>query len=306
MIIKSRFKIALALFFLILQSKAAFAGTWLDNVLVSLHSMPLGPVAPDSRTVLAEFQGHIFPMKVAGDEFYAAFEIQGQDQVCFDFRVKALPEGKKGYVSWINTEVPGCPLPSNHKGTFLLNLVDAMGKEGGLFMVQLEDESKVRCKLNGVTTDLALLRIIQKGQSWYGSHGYFVQKNRSEYDESVAKLNSFTLNQFQREFPELRNEILKYASSHSRNLEARWTGETFREHYIELKEWISNFELIYGQNKSLNEFLSWIWEEDCSAFNPITSLIFPVAEWTFMNSFDWISSIRTIRTNGSYLIKQFH
>ena len=301
------FKAVLILALLTLQSDPAFAGTWLNTVLASLHSQSLDQSRPDLQSILAEFQGHLFPMDVRGDESYASFEIQGRDQVCFEFKVELGSQGKKGYVSWINTEVPGCPLPPVQKGTFLLKLVDWISQHADLSEVRLEDKAKIRCKLNEQPTELAFLRILQKGQSWYGSHGYFPeQKLRIEYEKSVEKLNDFSLLQFKQEFPEFRNEALKFASRKSRNFQAKLATKTLEEKSEELEDWISTFESTYGKDRKLREFLSWVWDEDCSAFNPIARLIFPKIEWPFAGRFGWLQSIRTIEKNGIHLVKQFH
>ena len=259
--IKMRFavipKAVLILALLALQSDSAFAGTWLDTVLASLHSQSLDRSRLDSQRILAEFQGHLFPMDVRGDKSYASFEIQGRDQVCFEFKVELGPQGKNGYVSWINTEDPECPLPHVQRGTFLLKLVDWISQHADISEVRLEDEAKIRCKLNEQPTELAFLRILQKGQSWYGSHGYFPEKKlRTEYEESLNRLNDFSLLQFKQEFPEFRNKALNFASRHSRNFQTKWTATSLKENSKEMEDWISTFESTYGKDRKLREFLS--------------------------------------------------
>lgn len=63
------------------------------------------------------------------------------------------------------------------KGTILLQLLEEFARDIGISFIKLQDASQIvtNCSDNGnpVAIDLAPLKLITKGRSWYNTHGYF-------------------------------------------------------------------------------------------------------------------------------------
>lgn len=252
------------------------------------------------------FQGHTFPIEVEGDESFAIFKILSHKDVCLEFTVTEEGPERRGYIKTINTQQFGCPLPKFRQGEFLLKLVDSISEYGRISHVRLEDESKVYCEANGESTSLSFLRILQKGQSWYGSHGYLPDADKKqEYQEAVEFLAHVPLGHVFHKLPGLREGIQQFLARHPRDLAYRLASKNFENDFDILKEWIEEFEIQKGKDKKLGEFLSWVWTQDCSYFNPLVKLIFPRVSPVVGKHYDWLTTHWKIEKMGVYLDKLF-
>ncbi len=143
-----------------------------------------------------------------------------------------------------------CPLPDERKGSFILDLVDAISKSLSLSRVSLVDASKVKCHKNNQSVHLKFLKIMQNGKGWYESHGYtpvFVPKFEN-YIESIAKLRDFPLSKIQdiksfNEFNLIIEDFKKYA----------------QDQY---------------EAEKLSGFLTWLWDNDCSKYSKFEEKLF--------------------------------
>jgi len=306
---------------------SAQAGSWLEDVAQGLKAEAMFNPKSDHQTLLAEFQGEIFPLEVTGDEAHAVFEIKSQNnEVCFELTVTTDSEGRHGYVDLINTEYPECHLPARQRGTFILKLVDFLSLTAELPYVRITDESRVRCHLNEESVALPLLRILQKGQSWYGSHGYLPEASkREEFESSVRLIREFSLQDLKQKLPLLRKEMLNSLRKFPRNLSLKYAVSLFERHPFEgqcsegrcneerdlteddlLWAHIEEFESDYGPRKTVAQFLSWIWEIDCTLYSSYLRLIFPrLTQDEYERQFTWLGMKARIERLGIHLTKSF-
>lgn len=287
------------------NASLAYAGTWLDQLKANLHAQSLGRVSSESEVIIAEFQGHTFPLNIWGDETYASFKIED----CMQLDIQVHKGVLHGYVPSINTSQSNCPLPSVRKGTFVLDLIDQMSQTAGVAFVRLSDESTIKCESGGETVDLPLLRIFQKGQSWYGSHGYQVESpSRERYQAAVSDLRNTPLSQLRKKLPELRDAVLKFQYRHSNSLEAKRLARAYGNDFEKLQEWLNTYgemtEAGSGE-KTLGSFLSWVWTKDCSYYSRFIRLIFPRIEARGLDHYNWINAFRVIEKYGVYLTKYY-
>lgn len=72
------------------------------------------------------------------------------------------------------------------KGTLLLNLLEKYAKNEGVKTISLSDSSSLETECSGgsVHIDLAALKLLTTGKSWYNSLGYFPGDGES-YNEAV-------------------------------------------------------------------------------------------------------------------------
>jgi hypothetical protein len=111
----------------------------------------------------------------------------GPDQWCLRLSIDAPGTDHAGQTATVQWVRANCSIQAEHKGTLMLQLVDALATHFCLGAVSLHDDAKLR---DGV--GLTWLRAMIKGEGWYESHGYIAatETRRHLWREAVHALRT--------------------------------------------------------------------------------------------------------------------
>lgn len=185
----------------------------------------------------------------------------------------------------INASYTACPIPGNKTGTFLLELAQELARNLDKKYVKLVDKSMVRCEKNNQSAKLALLRVFQRGDTWYGSQG-FREIDESKDKAIMASYQSLPLRILVSELEGKTKEKLK--ATKKRLLSKAETSEDKRKiekDYLDFGGAKGSFEsaietfkefnkITRRQDISMGQFFSWLWQYDCERYISITRLLF--------------------------------
>jgi hypothetical protein len=131
-------------------------------------------------TVSGQFKG--VSMTATVNFAYGQFRVRVGDtgHYCLDFSMDThtmhLSEASADWVS------ANCDIHTVHKGTLILEFIDALAAHFGLYEVELEDAAQFgTIEYNGIGIGLTWLRTMIKGKGWYESHGYVAKSGGEEW-----------------------------------------------------------------------------------------------------------------------------
>lgn len=188
-------------------------------------------------------------------------------------------QGKSPYIHWLNSSYTACPIPKEKTGTYLLGLAEELARRLGEKELMLEDGSTIRCKKNDWQSRLDVLRIFQRGDSWYGSHGYrdideptdkAAMNNLRFLPLSAVKagLNGLDLNRIKRDLYYYAEDLFELMNI-DRDL------KVFGDLKPKFNRAVAKFSKAQKtRNSSLGQFFSWLWEEDCALYDELSRLLF--------------------------------
>jgi hypothetical protein len=231
---------------------------------------------------------------------FARFSIRAQTRTadtfgfsCFDFDIIA---DRTAYFAGLSSEVKNCPdgvTLSKGKGTYLLGLGDELNKVLSLHETSLKDESTLSCfkkkdgKLAG-SEKLALVHMIQKGQTWYESIGYRPKTmDYVSYRKQVDLLRNMDLQTAWKEV-EKETKYLRLASLTEDS--AKKMMDEFLSSRGPLKE------------AKLHEFLDWIWNNHCEVFRDFKTIFFVRST---KSRHQWVQNYQEFERGHVFMVKKY-
>lgn len=176
---------------------------------------------------------------------------------CLDLKIRSpgtRTAGAKAYVEWVGDN---CDIAVEHKGTFTLDLIDALAAALELREVSLWDASS----LNGVS--LSWFRAMTKGQGWYESHGYVSpdEVKRLEWEEAVKYLRFLPVES-------MRNacELVRLALQDT-------TDGTYAAHALFVKK-ADEYATTGGSLPEFGAFVAWLAATDFQDLQTLFTCLF--------------------------------
>jgi len=221
---------------------------------------------------------------------------------------------KHAYIALISISDNECPLSEKieKKGTFLLSMVDEICKQLEVNTLKLNDGSYIKCKKNEITVGLQFLTLMKYGFSWYEING-FSYKDATDRDtvNKIRKIRNKPISKIRDYFKSLFDDLVKDIGQVERKAEIRhlenWKklhpkfqnqqyvnnlkNKTLRTQFNDVKNIkydfqgledkiktmlniISEYEKT-NENSNLYEFLTYLWDNDCSKYVDVMSVLYP-------------------------------
>lgn len=127
--------------------------------------------------------------------------VNKKGKYCLEFIIMVQKSNVYGYLDMVKV-LPNCIIPSSKSGTWMVNLVSALGKSLGLYYIELVDRAKVKNK-DHIEEKLWLIRVYSgKYSSWYEEFGYRFVKNHN-VENSMKALHDLKILFMKKDFPEI-------------------------------------------------------------------------------------------------------
>lgn len=191
-------------------------------------------------------------------------------------------ENKTAKLDLVNAKPAGCPIPSERRGTFLMEFSDELIKQLGMKKSSLVDASEIECKKSDKSTIFSFLRIMQKGSTWYEGFGY--KPIDTAYNKNVEYLRNIPVVILVDVMEKSKAGITQRAS-----LGTKSEQESYKEYLTSfdsrlevLKTKIAEFST-KTDSKNLANFLSWLWDNNCSDYIEVKEFLFPEFTYGYAN-----------------------
>jgi len=195
----------------------------------------------------------------------------GGDIHCLELSMKEREAAAT--LSWIGTRIAACPIPKDKAALCLLSVAEQLAKAAGKEALLLEDASQIQCTSSRRETSLQHLKFYQEGKSWYEKYGYKVFAEPA-YPIQIHKFRTYEL------------------SSLVANVLHAETGE-YRSNEKDLLISEAKKFAALNKGKTVSDFMSWLWNEDCNKYIDVDSFIFDkLLEFDFANLYPEISLFR--------------
>lgn len=138
------------------------------------------------------------------------------------------------------------------RGTILLQLLEEFARSIDITFIKLQDASQIvtRCSDNGnpVAIDLAILKLITKGRSWYNTQGYFSSCDEKE-NNRIIKLPCIEAIYLSQE-EELKKMRASYSLERLYAQKERWINRIGNTNpmLLKIQERIDNNDLYIAEN----------------------------------------------------------
>jgi hypothetical protein len=261
--------------------------------------------------VILIYKGYDIKCTINRSDTKLEIKIVGKKGDCLEFLIYNYNEDKKyAYIGLISISDNECPLSEEieKKGTFLLSMVDEICKQLEIDTLKLTDGSYIKCKKNQITVNLQFLSLMKYGFSWYERNG-FSYKDNTDRDavNKIREIRNKPISEIRDYFKDLSKELVKdigqverkavirnlenWKKSHpnfEEQLENKPSLKTRFNNVLNTKydfkglenkinimlNIISEYEKA-NENSNLYEFLTYLWDNDCSKYVDVMSVLYP-------------------------------
>ena len=223
--------------------------------------------------VILIYKGYDIECTINRSDTKLKIKIVGKKGDCLEFLIYNYNDNRKKYacIDLISISDNECPLSKEieKKGTFLLSMVDEICKQLEVNTLKLTDGSYIKCKKNEITVGLQFLSLMKYGFSWYERNGF------SYEDEKVRD----TVNKIR----EIRNKPISEIRDYFKSLvddlvsdigQVKYDFQGVEDKIKIMLNIISEYEKA-NENSNLYQFLTYLWDNDCSKYVDVISVLYP-------------------------------